>query len=222
MTARIIRQLISYHKFRIIIGLAFTVCLINIVIVPVSGQIIQKDTLKEYKLLTLYPALELCLNCKQKLGLPEFLCGHDYRTIFVGASNSDYNLLQLGFAFDRSDCDPHYGTDYYAATILTGLSKSSLSNGIQLSYLRNNLFGVQFYFLKFGLGAALLTDYKQVDFYLQPELRICDNMDFINLLRRINLTYSYRYLPFEGDHYLKNNIHQFGLIINLSIRGGVQ
>lgn len=186
----------------------------------------QKNDSVEYRYCDFYPIAHKCTNCKSSLNLPEFLCGHNFKNVFTNTFFGDDGSQRIGFgfAFDKTSCNPRYGTNYagFSFHVVRNSSVNIIETEYQFTYLKDNLFGVQFYFIKFGLGTSLITNYKDVSLSFKPELRLCDNMDYSKVLRRINISYSYCMTPF-GRSFLsdKYGYHQFGVILIIVEKGKV-
>jgi hypothetical protein len=162
---------------------------------------------------------QYCKNCDSDIGRPKMLCGHNYRNYFGGYSYTGGHWLELGFSKDLTSCFPEKGGRLFSIAIITNLNKG-LVNGIRISYLRDNLGGLQFYFLKFGASLESYTDYSSIDLNFRPEIRITDNMDYSGLLSRINIGYGYNVSLFRNK-VAGPEKHQISIILTLRRRGWI-
>jgi hypothetical protein len=181
------------------------------------GQI--DTTTQNYIIKKHFPFYHSCKNCKIEENRPRMLCGHNYNTIFTGYSFDGNHWADIGFAKDRASCFPDRGSDYFAASYSVMMDQNFI-NSFNIKYLRDNLFGLQFYFIKYGLNIETITDFNKADFVLGPEIRLSDNMDYSHLLRKINISYRYNIKLNDNLNGLRN-FHQITITFNLIERGWI-
>ncbi len=170
-----------------------------------------------YQIIDNYPLYNYCKNCKKKENRSSLLCGHCYRSIFLGYSYDERNWVEIGFSKDNTSCFPEKGSNYFAFSYSI-LVNNEMINSLKLSYAKDNLFGLQFYFVKYGVNIETVTNYEKTDIVIRPEIRISDNMDYNRVFRRVNIIYGYNFNLNKYFNNLKLN-HQITLIYNLFEKG---
>jgi hypothetical protein len=177
------------------------------------------QNIKNYRIIDRYPLFHLCKNCRILENRPQMLCGHNYNTLITSYTFDGNHWAEIGFAKDITSCFPDKGSDYLAAVISIMINQR-FANSFRLVYLKDNLFGLQFYFIKYGLNIEALTDYKNTDVVLRPEIRLCDNMDYSALLKRINISYGYNFKFNDKLPGLRQS-HQIIITLNLFNHGWI-
>jgi|SRR5690554_5533012 len=175
--------------------------------------------LSRYQLHDKYPFYHKCTNCKVQDNRPRLLCGHSYNTLTTGYTYDGDHWAELGYAIDNTSCFPEKGNNYFSSTYSLRIGHNFM-NGLKLSYLRDNLFGVQFYYFKYGASIETITDFSNYDLIIRPEIRLSDNMDYSGILKRINISYGYNF--YLTDNLLGlNRSHQITIIFNIIQKGWI-
>lgn len=174
----------------------------------------------KYSIVDKYPYYQYCKNCKIESPRPGMACGHSYRILFLGYAYDNRNWIDIGYSTDIASCYPDKGAHLVSVSV-TGTTKGDqLINGLKLSYFRDHLLGLQFYFLSFGFSAEGYTDYKKFDYLVRPEIRIGDNMFYSKFLTRMQFSYGYNF-PLSDHGVVERGRHQFSINLRLLIRGWV-
>lgn len=198
----------------------FYIITFHLVLLSLSGygqtDSISQDE-KKYSISTHFPFYNNCENCSVQENRQGMLCGHNYKTLFTGYQYDGNNWVALGFAKDVASCFPDIGSNYYAISYSLLIDKN-FANSFSLTYLRDNLFGLQFYFIKYGLNLETITDFNKTNLVLRPEIRLCDNIDYCGFLSRINISYGIN-IKLNNSLTDFRNLHQLTITLKLRNRG---
>lgn len=174
---------------------------------------------ERYSIAKHYPFYRSCSNCKIEENRPRMLCGHDYTALFTSYSFDGNHWTEVGIAKDKTSCFPDKGGHYLSISYSVLLDEDFV-NSFNIKYLRDHLFGVQFYFIKYGVNLESMTDYSETDFIVGPEIRISDNMDYSHLLRKLNISYRYN-IKLSDNLIGLRNFHQISIILKLIESGRI-
>jgi hypothetical protein len=183
----------------------------------------QSDTLvaaHRYSIVDKYPWYQYCKNCKIESPRPPMACGKKFNVLFAGYSYDKTNWIDIGYNRNVASCYPDLGGYLFSASLTATTQNGKVLNGARISYFRDHLAGLQFYFLMFGCSAEAYTNYKQVDTLIRPEIRIGDNMYFSRLLTRMQVSYGYNIFLSENGT-IRRGRHQISVNLRLLIKGWV-